>query len=253
MQTRRHKPCDVRDVYHEIGADFIGDLAQAREIDDARIRRRARHDHSRLILDGEPFQLGVIDALVLFGNAVRHDLKIFARNVDGRTVRQVSAVGKVHAQNGIAGVEQGKIHGGIRLRAAVRLYVGMIAPEQLFATLDREIFHDVDILTAAVIAFAGQTLCIFVGEVGTHRRHHRGRHEVLAGDEFYVVSLAPEFEIHCFEYFGIGFFDCRKIDHDIFSDVILFYPIIITQNFFFFKKNARRRANNFARRRRTYS
>ena len=226
MQPRRDQSRDVRDVYHKICADFIGDLAQAGEIDDARISRSPRNDHFRLVFEGDLFEGVVVDALVRFGNAVRDDLEVLARNIDGRAVRKMPAVGKVHAQNGIAGGEQGEVDGRIRLRAAVRLHVGVVAAEKLFAALYGEIFHDVHILAAAVIAFAGKPLRILVGEVRTDRRHDGGRHEVFACDQFDVAPLAVKFEFHRLVHFCIGVFDCGKIDHCIFSVGVLFSHLL---------------------------
>ena len=55
------------------------DRADAREVDDARIRAGADDDHLRLVLVGEAIELVVVDALVVFAHAVRHDLVELAR------------------------------------------------------------------------------------------------------------------------------------------------------------------------------
>ena len=47
MLAARDQPGDVRHVDEKKRADRIGDLAQPREIDDARISRRAGGDHDR--------------------------------------------------------------------------------------------------------------------------------------------------------------------------------------------------------------
>ena len=226
MQPRRDQSRDVRDVYHKICADFIGDLAQAGEIDDARISRSPRNDHFRLVFEGDLFEGVVVDALVRFGNAVRNDLEVLARNIDGRAVRKVPAVGKVHAQNGIAGGEQGKVDRRVRLRAAVRLHVGVVAAEKLFAALYGEIFHNVYILAAAVIALAGKPFRIFIGKVRADRSHHRGGNKVLAGDQLDVAPLAVKFKFHRLVHFCVGVFDCGKIDHCIFSVRNLFSHLL---------------------------
>ena len=119
------------------------------------------------------------------------------------------------------------VDGGVRLRAAVRLHVGVVAAEQLFAALDGEVFHDVDVLAPAVIALAGQTLGVFVGEVRADGRHDRGGNEVFAGDEFDVVALAVEFEFHRLVHFGVGVFNGCKIDHFPFSVENLFFTVLL--------------------------
>jgi len=57
----------------DLRADARARLADAREIDDARIRARADDDHLRLVLVGKAIELVVIDALVFFAHAVRND------------------------------------------------------------------------------------------------------------------------------------------------------------------------------------
>ena len=51
-------------------ADGIGNLAEAREIDDARIGAAARDDHLRLVFFGQARHVVVIDALVFLAHAV---------------------------------------------------------------------------------------------------------------------------------------------------------------------------------------
>ena len=207
VQPRRDETRDVRDVHHQVCPDLIGDLAQAGEIDDAGIRGSARDDHLRLIFDGDLFQSVVVDALILPGNAVGNDVEVLARDIDGRAVGEVPAVREVHAQNRVAGVQEREVDGGVRLRAAVRLHVGVVAAEQLFAALDGEVFHDVDVLAPAVIALAGQTLGVFVGEVRADSRHDRGGNEVFA--------------------VGVGVFNGCKIDHFPFSVKNLFFTVLL--------------------------
>ena len=213
VQARGDEPRDVGDVDHQISADFIGDLAQAGEVDDARIGGRACDDHLRLVFEGEFFEGVVVDALVSLGHAVGNDVEILARDIDGRAVREVPAVGEVHAENGIAGGEQGEIYGGVRLRAAVRLDVGVVAAEELLAAFDGEVFDDIDVPAAAVVALAGQALRILVGEVRADRRHHRGGNEVFAGDQLDVAALAAELEIHRLVYFGVCVLNGFHVDH----------------------------------------
>ena len=73
MHAGRDKAGDVRHVGDHRRADSLGDCADAREIDDARVGARADHDHLRLVLVGEPLELVVVDPLVVFADAVRHD------------------------------------------------------------------------------------------------------------------------------------------------------------------------------------
>ena len=72
----------------------------------------------------------------------------------------------------------------------MRLDVGVLGSEKLLCPLDGEGFHDIDVFAAAVPAFPGVTLRVFVGEQGALGFHDRRRGEIFRGDEFDVVPLA---------------------------------------------------------------
>ena len=82
------------------------------------------------------------------------------------------------------------------VRAAVRLYVRIVAPEQLLGALYGKLLHFVDVHTAAVIPLSGITLRVFVRQVRTYRFHDGARNEVLAGYELYVALLPSELAEH---------------------------------------------------------
>jgi hypothetical protein len=93
------------------------DLADALEIDDARIGAGPDHDHLRPVLVREPLELFVIDPLVVFSDAVRDDRVQLARKIQRMSVSEVTAVREVHAENRIARLEEREIHGHVRLCA----------------------------------------------------------------------------------------------------------------------------------------
>src|SRR5512145_2905583 len=66
MQPGSNRPGDVRDVSEHPRADASRNLADAFEIDGARISRRATHEQLRLMLLGNSLQVVVIDLLSLF-------------------------------------------------------------------------------------------------------------------------------------------------------------------------------------------
>jgi hypothetical protein len=84
-------------------------------------------------------------------------------------VRQVAAVRQVHRQDGVARLQLGEVHRHVRLRAGVRLHVGVLRPEQRAGAVDRELLGDVDMLAAAVVAPAGIALGVLVGEIDLPR------------------------------------------------------------------------------------
>ena len=92
------QPGDVRDVRHQQRADFVGDLAELREVDRPRIRAVAAHDHLRLQL----LRLGAdgveVDRLGLRVQLVMVRLVEDRRRVELHPVRQVPAAGEVDAR-----------------------------------------------------------------------------------------------------------------------------------------------------------
>ena len=61
MLARGDQASDMRHIHHQIRAAFIGDFAEAPEIDCARIGRCARDDHARPMLHGQRAHLLIVD------------------------------------------------------------------------------------------------------------------------------------------------------------------------------------------------
>ena len=61
MRAAGDKAGEMRHVDHQIGADFVGNFAEAAEIDDPRIGRAAGNDHLRPMLFGQPLHLVHVD------------------------------------------------------------------------------------------------------------------------------------------------------------------------------------------------
>ena len=89
---------DVRHVDEKKRADGIGDLAQARKIDDARIGGSAGGDHGRANFLGLFLQRVVIDLLGLCADAVVRDLVKFAGEICRMAVGEMAAVGEIHGR-----------------------------------------------------------------------------------------------------------------------------------------------------------
>ena len=175
----RNKTGDMRHINHQQCADFVSDLAQNIKTDLTRICRCARHDELRFIFDRQLADNFIINITRFLIHAVRHEVVELTREVDGRAVGQVTAVRKVHTKHGIARLDECEICRLVRLRARVRLYVGVLGTEQLARTLTCNIFNHVDLLATTVVTLARIAFCIFIGENAAHRRHHRGRDNVF--------------------------------------------------------------------------
>ena len=86
----------------------------------------------------------------------------------------------------------------------MRLDVCEFTSEKLGNPFNRQVFRDIDVLAAAVIAPARQTLGVFVGEDRTLGFQHRLADDVLRRDQLDLVALARELGLYRFGHFGIG-------------------------------------------------
>ena len=180
MQTGGHKSGDMGHIDNELGPHFVGRLAESSEIDDTRIGAGSGHNHGGFMLPGHFFHLLVIDAPRFALHTVKNHLKQASRKIDRAAVRKVSAVGKIHTQNGIAGLQVGKVGGHIGLAARMRLHVGIGAIKQLHGSVASQIFRNIHKFATAVIALARVSFGIFVGEHRSLRiLKHQFLHDVL--------------------------------------------------------------------------
>ena len=117
------------------------------------------------------------------------------------------AVGQVHAQHGIARLDQGEIHGQVGRSAAVGLYVGMVCLEELAGPVPGDVFHYVHTLTTAIIALAGVAFGVFVGQHSAHRCQHGRADDVFRRDQLDVAALAIVFALNRIAHLGIELLD----------------------------------------------
>ena len=114
MESCGDKTRDVRNINHHICADLVADLAYASEIEPAAVCGRTRHNHLRLAFKRDLFHRIVIKHLCHRVNSVRHDIEVHTRKIDGRAVREMSAVRKAHSHYGVARLEKGKVDRDVR-------------------------------------------------------------------------------------------------------------------------------------------
>ena len=200
-----HQAGEVRHVDMKERADLVRDLAEAREVDHARIGRAAGDDELGLVFPGEGLDLVEVDLAVLAAHAVLDRVEPLAREVRRRAVGQVTARGERHAENGVAGLQQGEQDALIGLRARMGLDIGEGAVEELAGALDRQSFGDIDVLAAAVVAPARIALGILVGQHRTLGVEDRARDDILRGDQLDLVALALQLRLDALGELGIGF------------------------------------------------
>ena len=190
MQACRDQAGDVRHVDDQVCVYRLGDLRHPLEVDDARVGAGTGDDHPWPDLGRLLLQRVVVDLGVLFAYAVGVDLEPLAAEVDRRTVRQVAAVGEVHAQHPVADIEDRDVRRHVCLRAGVGLDVDVLrAGEQRERPLLGESLDLVDELAATVVALAGQALGVLVGQPRALRFEDRREGVVLAGDELDLPAL----------------------------------------------------------------
>ena len=100
----------------------------------------------------------------------------------------MAAVRQIQAHDGVAGLQHRGVRRLIRLRAGVRLHVGVLGAEQLLGAIARQVLHDVGEFAAAVIALARIAFGVLVREHAAGGFQNRFGGEVLAGDQFQLRS-----------------------------------------------------------------
>ena len=146
----------------------------------------------------------VIDLFVFFVHAVMRDLIKFAGKICRMPMGEMPAVRKIHRQDFVARLNRGEINRHVGLRAAVRLHVHMFGSEQSLGPIDRELLRNIDILTAAIPAFARITFRVFVCQDAALRFHHRTAREIFRRNQFDIFALPLFFGADRIENFGIN-------------------------------------------------
>ena len=120
-------------------------------------------------------------------------------------MRQVAAVRQIHAHDGVARLQHRGVRRLVGLRAGMRLHVDVFGAEKLLRAIARQVFHHVGELAAAVVALAGITFGVLVGEHAAGGFEHRFGGEILAGDQLQARILALGFFADEIEDIGIDF------------------------------------------------
>ena len=75
----------------------------------------------------------------------------------------------------------------------MRLHIGMLRPEKLFGTVNRQLFDNINLMTAAIVTLAGIAFGVFVGHDRALRFQNGAGDNVFRRDQFDFVALATEF------------------------------------------------------------
>ena len=176
-------------VAHVQGADPVGDLGEAREIDGARIGGRAGDDQFGTMLERNRLDLVVVDQLGRRIDAVGNHVVEAARKVHRVPVSEVAAVGQRESHQGVAGFKDRHVDGHVWGRTRMRLNVHVIAAEELQGALAGQALDGVHVLAAAVVAPARIPFGVLVGKHRAQGLDHRPRSIVFGGDQLQPVDL----------------------------------------------------------------
>ena len=112
---------------------------------------------------------------------------------------------ETETHEGVAGLQQRKKDGLVRLRAGMRLNIGEIAMEKRLCAFDCQLFGDVHELASAIVPAARIAFCIFVGENRALGFQHGSGDDVLRRDQLDFVLLAAALVVDGARDVGIGF------------------------------------------------
>ncbi len=105
----------------------------------------------------------------------------------------MTAVGQIHAEDGVARFEHREVDCHVRLRSGMGLDVDVIRAEELFAPFDGQGFGDVDVLASPVVAFRGIALRVLVGHDAALRLENGLAHKIFRGDQLEFARLPAGF------------------------------------------------------------
>ena len=79
----------------------------------------------------------------------------------------------------------------------MRLHVGVIGTEQFLGAVNGQLFNNINVLAATVVALARIALGVLVGQYGALRLHDCRAGVVLRGNQLNVLFLTDSFLLHC--------------------------------------------------------
>ena len=198
----------VGHVNPEDGAHFVGDGPHALIVPFAGVGRCTADNELGLAFQGLALHLVVVYAPGFRIEAIRYGMVEDAGSIHGRAVGEVTAHGQVQSHEGVAGPEDGHGHGHIGLGAGVRLDIGIFGVIQGTQAVDGQLLNLVHHLAAAVIAFAGVALGVFVGADGAHGGEHFVRYIILGSNEFQAGALPLLFLLDQIKKLSVFFHIC---------------------------------------------
>ena len=204
QSAARHHARVVGRVAHGQGAHFVGYRLERCVIQITRIGGVPGQQQLGTMLQRSLADGFEVERTVCRVGLVADEIEELAHMRYGRSVGQVSAVGKIHGQDRIAGLQQPQIHGLVHGRTGQRLHIGMLRTKHLTGPLARQVLQNVRIILSAVIAAAGVAFGILVGEHGPQCGEHLRIGVILRRNQLDAGGLTLFFSLDEFVYAGIG-------------------------------------------------
>jgi len=184
-----HEAGDVGDVGHEVGADFLRDLADELEVEKPRVGGGPRDDDLGPLPPGHLAHLVVVDEVSDGVDRVLDGAPEAGRGAYLPAVSEVAAVRQGEAHDRVPGLEEGVIDGEVRRRARVGLHVGVVHVEQGLGPLDDQVFQLVGVALALVVALPRIAFRVLVHEDRAQGFHDGGGGVVFGRDEADGIGL----------------------------------------------------------------
>ncbi len=195
MDAASHQAGEMGHIDQEQCSDLVRNLPHAGEVDDPGVGAASADNQLGLFALSNGFEMVVVDPLRLLIYAIKDHAVELAGEAELVPVGQVAAMGQIKTQDGVAGVDDRHVGGGIGLGTGVGLHVGVIGAKKLLGAIPGQVFDHIGKLAAAVVALARIAFGIFVGEDGTDSLQHRLADKILRGDHLQAFVLAADFVI----------------------------------------------------------
>ena len=202
VQTRSHQAREVSHVHPQVRTDFVSNRSERGEVQLTGVRGPAGNNQLGTLSQSQFTHLLHVNTAGLV-HAVRHNVVQLAGDVQLHAVGQVATVCQGQTHDGVAGVQQCVHDGVVRLRTGVRLNVGVLSTEELLHAGNSEGLNDVNEFAAAVVAAAGVTLSVLVGQHRALAFEDGTGDEVLGCNHLEGVLLALALQLNGFCNFGV--------------------------------------------------
>ena len=210
MVSSRNQTCNVGNIYHKICTHFFCHITHIFEVNGSGIGTGTCHDHF-----GFHFQCLFTESFIInipfMVHTIRHKIEVFAGHIYRTAMSQMTTMIQIHTHNRIPWFQHGKVYCLVCLRAAVRLYIYMVAAKKLFCTLFCQVFYDIHFFTSAIVAFCRIALCVFICQRGSHCIHYRFRNNIFRSNEFNIMLLSFQFRNNGICHCTINFSNLAKV------------------------------------------